>query len=63
MEPDIFMIWEENPYFVEIQRSYYSPQKMRKKRYIRYYQSNEWQQSGNIPPTADIPSFMDDYRY
>ncbi|MEW9673585.1 hypothetical protein [Ammoniphilus sp. 3BR4] len=47
MEPDIFMIWEGNPYFVEIQRSYYSPQKMREKlnRYIRYYQSNEWQNS------------------
>src|SRR5687768_4018163 len=31
MEPDIFMIWRNTPYFVEIQRSNYSKQMMNTK--------------------------------
>lgn len=45
MEPDVFMIFQKAPFFVEIQKSIYSKQVMQKKmeRYERYFASGEWQ--------------------
>jgi hypothetical protein len=45
MQPDIFMIWKNEPFFVEIQQSVYSSNVMMKKidRYQHYYKSGEWQ--------------------
>lgn len=44
MQPDIFMIWNKTPFFVEIQKSIYSAGVMAEKfnRYLHYYQSKEW---------------------
>lgn len=44
MEPDIFMIWQGAPFFVEIQRSVYTEKVMRAKleRYEKYFYSEEW---------------------
>jgi len=44
MEPDVFMIWNGAPFFVEVQRSVYSEKVMREKidRYERYFHSQEW---------------------
>jgi hypothetical protein len=43
-EPDVFMIWQRTPFFVEIQRSVYSDKMMQEKlqRYERYYYSEAW---------------------
>jgi len=43
-EPDIFMIWRNQPFFVEIQRSIYSPKMMNEKmdRYHLYYSKGQW---------------------
>jgi len=48
MQPDIFMIWNGTPIFVEIQNSIYSVNLMNEKfnRYLHYYQSNEWKSEG-----------------
>lgn len=44
VEPDIFMIWQGAPFFVEIQLSQYSNKLMEKKmeRYKAYYHGNVW---------------------
>ncbi|MBM7655873.1 replication-relaxation family protein [Neobacillus cucumis] len=44
MQPDIFMILNNTPVFVEIQNSVYSARVMAEKfnRYLYYYQSKEW---------------------
>lgn len=44
MEPDIFMIWQKAPFFVEIQCSIYSEKVMKAKlkRYQDYFYSEEW---------------------
>jgi hypothetical protein len=46
MEPDIFMIWNDGPFFVEIQRSVYSHKVMTEKvqRYEAYYLSDKWRE-------------------
>ncbi|WP_127532721.1 hypothetical protein [Paenibacillus kobensis] len=43
-EPDVFMIWQRTPFYVEIQRSVYSDKMMRDKlqRYEQYFHSEEW---------------------
>lgn len=43
-EPDVFMIWQRAPFFVEIQRSFYSDKVMKEKvtRYERYYHDEQW---------------------
>lgn len=43
-EPDIFMIWKDQPYFVEIQLSSYTPKMMndKMKRYQLYYVKKDW---------------------
>ncbi|WP_308636089.1 replication-relaxation family protein [Paenibacillus silvisoli] len=43
-EPDVFMIWQRTPMFVEIQRSIYSDKVMKEKfsRYTRYYHDEQW---------------------
>lgn len=44
-EPDIFMIWKNQPFFVEIQLSNYSPKMMNEKmnRYCLYYSKGDWE--------------------
>lgn len=43
-EPDVFMIWKGNPFFVEIQRSNYTEKIMadKFKRYEHYYLTDKW---------------------
>ena len=43
-EPDVFMIWKRAPFFVEIQRSFYSDKVMKEKmnRYEQYYYDEQW---------------------
>lgn len=43
-EPDVFMIWQRAPFYVEIQRSVYSEKVMKEKiqRYEQYYYSDQW---------------------
>lgn len=43
-EPDVFMIWQRAPFFVEIQRSIYSEKVMREKlqRYEQYFYTDQW---------------------
>ncbi|MDP4549870.1 replication-relaxation family protein [Alkalihalobacillus macyae] len=44
MEPDVFMVWNGSPFFVEIQRTFYSEKVMNEKisRYEAYYRSGLW---------------------
>ncbi|MCM3488753.1 replication-relaxation family protein [Alkalihalophilus marmarensis] len=44
VEPDAFMIWQNAPFFVEIQRSHYSKKQFEDKlaRYDAYHASGEW---------------------
>jgi hypothetical protein len=44
IEPDMFMIWQNAPFFVELQRSHYSDKVMQAKlsRYEEYFHSEEW---------------------
>lgn len=44
IEPDIFMIWNNAPFFVEVQRSVYTKKVMGQKmeRYEKYYNQEEW---------------------
>ena len=46
MEPDIFTIWRQAPFFIEVQNSVYSKKVMQEKvnRYECYFHSLEWQQ-------------------
>jgi hypothetical protein len=46
MEPDVFMIWNKAPFFVEIQRCIYSDKVMANKmsRYTDYFYSEHWKQ-------------------
>jgi hypothetical protein len=43
-EPDVFMIWRNTPFFVEIQRNFYNDKQMKEKieRYETYYALEEW---------------------
>ncbi|EJR71045.1 replication-relaxation family protein [Bacillus cereus] len=45
MEPDIFAIWRQSPFFIEVQNSVYSKKVMQEKlnRYEIYFHSLEWQ--------------------
>ncbi|PEN93845.1 hypothetical protein CN553_18190 [Bacillus cereus] len=46
MEPDVFTIWRQSPFFIEVQNSVYSKKVMQEKvnRYEFYFHSLEWQQ-------------------
>lgn len=46
MEPDVFMIWQKAPFFIEVQCSVYSEKVMatKLKRYMDFYYSEEWKQ-------------------
>jgi hypothetical protein len=46
IEPDIFMLWNGVPFFVEIQRNYYSSKVMdaKMKRYADYFQEGTWRE-------------------
>lgn len=44
IEPDIYMVWNNAPFFVEIQRSVYTKKVMEAKieRYEKFYEQEEW---------------------
>lgn len=46
VEPDVYMVWNNTPYFVEVQRTFYGSKFMAKKmeRYKDYYKSGEWKE-------------------
>ena len=54
MEPDIFTIWRQSPFFIEVQNSVYSKKVMQEKvnRYEFYFHSLEWQR--RIMATEEI---------
>lgn len=56
MEPDIFMIWQGAPFFVEIQCSVYSSKVMKAKleRYEKYVLSDEWKKETWQPKNKKI---------
>ncbi|MBB6449596.1 hypothetical protein HNR44_001545 [Geomicrobium halophilum] len=47
VEPDIFMIWKQAPFFVELQRTTYGQRVFNEKmaRYDHYYHGGEWKRS------------------
>ena len=51
MEPDIFTIWRQSPFFIEVQNSVYSKKVMQEKvnRYEFYFHSLEWRQESWQP--------------
>lgn len=58
MQPDIFMVWRNHPFFIEIQKSVYSSKVMMEKikRYITYYEAGEWRkQDWQQPDAACFP--------
>ena len=57
MEPDIFTIWQQSPFFIEVQNSVYSKKVMQEKlnRYEVYFHSLEWQR--RIMATEEIQIF------
>jgi Replication-relaxation len=52
IEPDIFMVWNQAPFFVEIQRSVYAKKVMNIKidRYKTYYEEGSWKNHSNYFP-------------
>ncbi|UKL30054.1 replication-relaxation family protein [Bacillus phage PK2] len=46
VEPDLFMLWNGTPFFVEVQNSYFNQKQMSKKleRYEDYYSSGLWKE-------------------
>ncbi|MED4840422.1 replication-relaxation family protein [Weizmannia sp. CD-2023] len=46
IEPDIFMVWNGAPFFVEIQRDFYTKKRMnaKYKRYLEYYKGGQWKE-------------------
>lgn len=56
MEPDIFCIWRDAPFFIEVQRSIYSEKVMadKFKRYELYYHSREWMKEAWQPQQEKI---------
>jgi hypothetical protein len=55
-EPDAFMIWRGNAWFVEVQRTVYTDKVMKAKldRYEAYYNSGEWEREPWQPPNKKI---------
>ncbi len=61
MEPDIFTIWRQSPFFIEVQNSIYSKKVMQEKvnRYECYFHSLEWQQEPWQPKKSKyFPSLL-----
>ncbi|HDR4948126.1 TPA: replication-relaxation family protein [Bacillus cereus] len=61
MEPDIFTIWRQSPFFIEVQNSVYSKKVMQEKvnRYECYFHSLEWQQEPWQPKKSKyFPSLL-----
>ncbi|MGQ0421421.1 replication-relaxation family protein, partial [Bacillus sp. HC-Mk] len=61
MEPDIFTIWRQSPFFIEVQNSVYSKKVMQEKvnRYEFYFHSLEWQQEPWQPKKSKyFPSLL-----
>lgn len=55
-EPDAFMIWKGNAWFLEVQRTMYTAKVMRQKldRYEHYFNSGEWEREAWQPPHKKI---------
>ena len=61
MEPDIFTIWRQSPFFIEVQNSVYSKKVMQEKvnRYEFYFHSLEWRQESWQPKKSKyFPSLL-----
>ncbi len=61
MEPDIFTVWRQSPFFIEVQNSVYSKKVMQEKlnRYEFYFHSLEWQQEPWQPKKSKyFPSLL-----
>lgn len=60
MEPDIFMIWQGAPFFVEVQCSIYSSKVMKAKveRYEKYALSNKWKDETWQPEKRKIFPYL-----
>lgn len=69
IEPDMFMIWQQAPFFVELQRSHYSDKVMAAKmaRYEEYFHSDEWHkldwQPQGRPPIFPRVWIVSDHQY
>lgn len=52
VEPDIYMVWNKAPFFIEIQRNVYTKKVMDKKidRYKEYFNSGDWKENGQYFP-------------
>jgi hypothetical protein len=62
IEPDIYMVWNNAPFFVEIQRNFYSSKVMeaKKQRYVDYYEGGTWREIMQHFPYVWIVS---EYKY
>ncbi|WP_309411863.1 replication-relaxation family protein [Bacillus cereus] len=61
MEPDVFTIWRQSPFFIEVQNLVYSKKVMQEKvnRYECYFHSFEWQQEPWQPKKSKyFPSLL-----
>ncbi|WP_371017368.1 replication-relaxation family protein [Pseudalkalibacillus sp. JSM 102089] len=60
MEPDVFMNWNDSPFFVEIQRTLYSEKVMNEKinRYENYYRSGLWKEESWQPKDKKVFPFI-----
>ena len=60
MEPDIFTIWRQSPFFIEVQNSVYSKKVMQEKvnRYEFYFHSLEWQRIMATEEIQILPSLL-----
>lgn len=58
MQPDIFMEWNNNKFFVEIQRSRYTSEIMEQKlqRYINYFKFKGWYSEFHEINNSNLPS-------
>ncbi|SDO78496.1 replication-relaxation family protein [Halobacillus aidingensis] len=58
IEPDIFMIWNGAPFFVEIQRNHYTKKVMdaKKEKYTSYFYSQAWKEHSDYFPFLWIVS-------
>ncbi|MEC2057407.1 replication-relaxation family protein [Peribacillus psychrosaccharolyticus] len=58
MQPDIFMVWKNRSFFVEIQRSRYTTRIMEEKleRYINYFRNKGWYSQSSEYVDQNLPS-------
>ena len=65
MEPDIFTIWRQSPFFIEVQNSVYSKKVMQEKvnRYEFYFHSLEWRKNHGNRRNPNISLTTHHYGY